>query len=71
MCVCVQSLQSCPTLATPWTVAPPGSSVYGILRQEHWGGLPFPPPGFISVVEDEEPRVLVKEMRHSRREEVC
>ena len=24
--------------------SPPGSSVLGILRQEYWSGLPFPPP---------------------------
>ena len=31
---------------TPWTVAPsPGSSVHGILQQEYWSGLPFPPLG--------------------------
>ena len=24
--------------------SPPGSSVYGISRQEYWSGLPFPPP---------------------------
>ena len=23
----------------------PGSSVHGISRQEHWSGLPSPPPG--------------------------
>ena len=25
--------------------SPPGSSVHGILRQESWSTLPFPPPG--------------------------
>ena len=25
--------------------SPPGSSIHGILQQEHWSGLPFPPPG--------------------------
>ena len=25
--------------------SPPGSSIYGISRQEHWMGLPFPSPG--------------------------
>ena len=29
----------------PRAVAPQGSSVYGISRQEHWTGLPLPPPG--------------------------
>ena len=31
--------------ATPWTVAPPGSSVHEFSGQEYWGGLPFLPPG--------------------------
>ena len=26
-------------------IAPPGSSVHGIPRQEYWSGLPFPTPG--------------------------
>ena len=30
---------------TPLDCSPPGSSVSGILRQECWCGLPFPPPG--------------------------
>ena len=33
--MCANSLESCP----------PGSSVDGILLQEYWNGLPFPPPG--------------------------
>ena len=37
--------KSCRTLATPWDCSPPGSSVRGILQQEHWSGLPCPPPG--------------------------
>ena len=39
-----KSLQSCPTLCDPIDGSPPGSSVPGILRQEYWGGLPFPSP---------------------------
>ena len=31
--------------ATPWTVACQGPLSKGFLRQEHWSGLPFPPPG--------------------------
>ena len=30
---------------TPLDCSPPGSSVHGILQQECWCGLPFPPPG--------------------------
>ena len=37
--------QLCPTLCDPVDCGPPGSSVRRILRQEHWGGLPLPPPG--------------------------
>ena len=32
------------SVATPGTVAP-GPSIRGIPRQEHWSGLPCPPPG--------------------------
>ena len=39
-----KSLQSCPTLCDPIDGSPPGSSVPGILQQEHWSGLPFPSP---------------------------
>ena len=30
--------------ATPWTAAHQASSSLGFSRQEHWSGLPFPPP---------------------------
>ena len=39
-----KSLQSCPTLCDPIDGSPPGSTVPGISRQEHWSGLPFPSP---------------------------
>ena len=39
-----RSLQSCPTLCDPIDSSPPGSPVPGILRQEHWSGLPLPSP---------------------------
>ena len=29
----------------PWTVARQAPLSRGFSRQEHWGGLPFPPPG--------------------------
>ena len=32
-------------LATPWTVARQVPLSMGFPRQEHWSGLPFPPPG--------------------------
>ena len=37
--------QSCPTLATPWTVAYQASPSMGFSRQEYRSGLPFPSPG--------------------------
>ena len=37
-------LQSCPTLWDSIDGSLPGSPVPGILRQEHWSGLPFPSP---------------------------
>ena len=30
---------------TPWTVACQAPLSMGFPRQEHWSGLPFPPPG--------------------------
>ena len=38
-------LKSCPTLATPWTVACQTPLSIGFSRQEYWSGLPFPSPG--------------------------
>ena len=37
--------KSCPTLATPWTVACQAPLSIGFSRQECWSGFPFPPPG--------------------------
>ena len=34
--------KSCPTLATPWTVAHQAPLSMGFSRQEYWSGLPFP-----------------------------
>ena len=35
----------CPTLVTPWTVAPEALLSMRFFRQEYWSGLPFPSPG--------------------------
>ena len=40
--------KSCPTLATPWTVAPQIPLSKGFSRQVYWSGLPFPSPGDLS-----------------------
>ena len=40
-----KSLQSCPTLVTPWTAAYQASPSMGFSRQEYWSGVPLPSPG--------------------------
>ena len=42
---CCSVAQSCPTLCDPMDCSPPGPSVHGISRQEHWSELPFTSPG--------------------------
>ena len=37
--------RSCPTLATPWTVACQAPLSMGFSKQVYWSGLPFPSPG--------------------------
>ena len=52
VCVCVRArarmLSYVQLFVTPWTVAPPGSSVPGIFPGKNTGELPFPPPGDLS-----------------------
>ena len=36
---------------TPWTAACQAPLSMGFLRQEYWGGLPFPPPGIFPTQE--------------------
>ena len=45
MCVCVCVLSRVQLFVTLWTVAHQTSLSMGFPRQEHWSGLPFPPPG--------------------------
>ena len=40
-----QCTKSCPTLATPWTVARQIPLSMEFSRQEYGSGLPFPSPG--------------------------
>ena len=47
MRVCLVT-QSCPTLATPWTVACQAPQSLGFSRQDYWSGLPFPSPSISS-----------------------
>ena len=44
----VKVTQSCPTLATPWTVAHQVPLSMGFSRQEYWSGLLFPSPRDLS-----------------------
>ena len=46
-CMHAQSLQSCPTLCDPMDSGPPPVAPWslGFFKQEHWSGLPCPPPG--------------------------
>ena len=50
--------QSCPTLATPWTVACQAPLSMRPPRQEYWSGLPFLTPGSLPHPEIK-PRTLV------------
>ena len=43
--VCAKSLQSCPTLCDPKTIAHQVSLSMRFSRQEYWSALPCPPPG--------------------------
>ena len=45
VCVCVQLLSRVRLFVTPWTVARQAPLSMGFSRQEHWSGLPCPPPG--------------------------
>ena len=45
VCVCVCVLSRVQLFVTLWTVAHQTSLSVGFPRQEHWSGLPFPPPG--------------------------
>ena len=44
MCVCLVA-QSGQLFVTKWTVAHQAPRSMGFPKQEHWNGLPFPPPG--------------------------
>ena len=45
-CTCLPSRFSRVRLfVTPWTAAHPAPLFMGFSRQEHWSGLPWPPPG--------------------------
>ena len=39
--------KSCPTFATPWTIALQVPMSMGFSRQEYWSGFPFPSAGHL------------------------
>ena len=43
-------VQSCPTLATPWTAAYQAPLFMGFSRQEYWSGVP---PTYVSAIENQ------------------
>ena len=45
MSVLVCSVSHVRLCVTPWTIARQVPLSRGFSRQEHWSGLPFPPPG--------------------------
>ena len=47
-CVCASSLSHVPLFVTPWTIARQAPLSMWFSRQEHWSGLPCPPPGDLS-----------------------
>ena len=55
--------QSCPTLATPWTVAYQAPLSMGLSRQEYWSGLPFPSPGDLPDAEIESASPVAPELQ--------
>ena len=66
--VVVLVAQSCPTLATPWTVAHPASLSIGFPRQEYWSGLLFLSAGDLpdSVIEPVSPTLQADSLRMSQ-----
>ena len=62
--------KSCPTLATPWTVACQTPLSMGFSRQEYWSGLPFPSPGDLPNpgIEPESPALQVNSLLLSHQE---
>ena len=47
MFTCVKSLSRVRLFAIPWTVARQAPLSMGFSKQEHWSGLPCPPPGHL------------------------
>ena len=44
-CACAESLQSCPTFLSLWTIVRQVPLSMGFSRQEYWNGFSCPPPG--------------------------
>ena len=59
--------KSCPTLATPGSVACQAPLSTGFSRQEYWSGLPFPSPGDLPSpgIEPRSPVLSTGHTKHS------
>ena len=64
--------KSCPTLATPWTIASQAPLSKGFSRQEYWSGLPFPSPGDLPNIgiEPTSPALQVDSLT-TRKAQIC
>ena len=45
--MCAKLFRLCPDFCDPVDYSPPGSTVHGISRHEHWSVLPCLPPWYI------------------------
>ena len=47
LCIMLSHFSRVQLSVTPWTIARQAPLSMGFSRQEHWSGLPYPPPGYI------------------------
>ena len=52
-CACATLLSCVWLFATPWAVVHQAPLSMGFSREQYWSGLPFPPPGDLSIPETE------------------
>ena len=70
MAVVVLAAQSCPTLATPWTVAHQAPLSMGFSKQEYWSGVLFLSPGDLpdSAIEPVSPTLQADSLKNLKDE---
>ena len=70
LCCCHLVAKLCPNLCDPMNCSPPGSSFpQGFPRQEYWGKLPFPSPGFPGGSDRKESAVQETQVRSLSQED--